>query len=62
MCDPERVDKVLTLVKEKVEYKDLPAMTKKFKLLVLSGAPGAGKSTLVLKLFMPETFQETSAT
>ena len=39
VCDPEGVDKVLTLVKSKVKYEDLPAMVKEFKLLVLSGAP-----------------------
>ena len=50
VCDPEGVDKVLTVVKEKVEYKDLPALIKRFKLLVLSGAPGVGKSTLARKL------------
>ena len=50
VCDPEGVDKVLTLVKRKVQYEDLPAMVKEFKLLVLSGAPGVGKSTLARKL------------
>ena len=50
VCDPEGVDKVLTVVKGKVEYKDLPAMIKRYKLLVLSGAPGVGKSTLARKL------------
>ena len=50
VCDPEGVDKVLTLVKGKVKYEDLPAMVKQFKLLVLSGAPGVGKSTLARKL------------
>ena len=50
VCDPEGVDKVLTLVKDKVRYDDLPAMVKQFKLLVLSGAPGVGKSTLARKL------------
>ena len=50
VCDPEGVDKVLTVVKRKVKYKDLPAMIKRFKLLVLSGAPGVGKSTLARKL------------
>ena len=50
VCDPEGVDKVLTLVKSKVKYEDLPAMVKEFKLLVLSGAPGVGKSTLARKL------------
>ena len=50
VCNPEGVDKVLTVVKEKVEYKDLPAMIKDYKLLVLSGAPGVGKSTLARKL------------
>ena len=49
VCDPEGVDKVLTLVKRKVNYEDLPAMVKQFKLLVLSGAPGVGKSTLARK-------------
>ena len=50
VCDPEGVDKVLTLVKGKVKYEDLPEMLKHFKLLVLSGAPGVGKSTLARKL------------
>ena len=50
VCNPEGVDRVLTLVKRKVKYKDLPAMVKQFKLLVLSGAPGVGKSTLARKL------------
>ena len=50
VCDPEGVDKVLTLVKSKVKYDDLPDMIKQFKLLVLSGAPGVGKSTLARKL------------
>ena len=50
VCDPEGVDKVLTLVKNKVECKDLPNMIKLFKLLVLSGAPGVGKSTLARTL------------
>ena len=50
VCDPEGVDKVLTLVKGKVKYDDLPDMIKQFKLLVLSGAPGVGKSTLARKL------------
>ena len=50
VCDPEGVDKVLTLVKSKVKYEDLPAMVKQYKLLVLSGAPGVGKSTLARKL------------
>ena len=49
VCDPEGVDKVLTLVEGKVKYEDLPAMLKQFKLLVLSGAPGVGKSTLARK-------------
>ena len=50
VCDPEGVDKVLTLVKSKVKYEDLSAMLNQFKLLVLSGAPGVGKSTLARKL------------
>ena len=50
VCDPEGVDKVLTVVKSKVKYDDLPDMIKQFKLLVLSGAPGVGKSTLARKL------------
>ena len=50
VCDPEGVDKVLTLIKGKVKYEDLPAMVKQVKLLVLSGAPGIGKSTLARKL------------
>ena len=50
VCDPEGVDKVFTLVKGKVKYEDLPNMIKQCKLLVLSGAPGVGKSTLARKL------------
>ena len=50
VCDPEGVDKVLTLVKGKVKYDDLPDMIRQYKLLVLSGAPGVGKSTLARKL------------
>ena len=50
VCDPEGVDKVLTLVKGKVKYENLLDMIKQFKLLVLSGAPGVGKSTLARKL------------
>ena len=50
VCDPEGVDKILTLVKGNVKYDDLPDMIKQFKLLVLSGAPGVGKSTLARKL------------
>ena len=50
VCDPEGVDKVLTLVTVKVKYDDLPDLMKQFKLLVLSGAPGVGKSTLARKL------------
>ena len=50
VCDPEGVDKVLTLVKGKVKYEELPNLVKQFKLLVLSGAPGVGKSTLARKL------------
>ena len=50
VCDPEGVDKVLTLVKRKVKYEELPNLVKQFKLLVLSGAPGVGKSTLARKL------------
>ena len=50
VCDPEGVDKVLTLVKGKVNYEELPNLVKQFKLLVLSGAPGVGKSTLARKL------------
>ena len=50
VCDPEGIDKVLTLVKGNVKYEDLPAIMKDSKLLVLSGAPGVGKSTLARKL------------
>ena len=50
VCDPEGVDKVLTVVKSKVKYEDLPNLVKESKLLVLSGAPGVGKSTLARKL------------
>ena len=43
-------DFVLTLVSDKVEYKDLPAIVKHFQLLVLSGASGVRKSVLAQKL------------
>ena len=51
ISDPEGVDKVYTVVKNaKINYKDIPAMVKKLKLVLISGAPGVGKSTLAKKL------------
>ena len=40
-----------TVVKNaKINYKDIPAVVKKLKLVLISGAPGVGKSTLAKKL------------
>ena len=51
ISDPEGVDKVYTVVKnDKIDYKDIPTMVKQRKLVVISGAPGVGKSTLAKKL------------
>ena len=51
ISDPEGVDKVYTVVKNaKIDYKDIPAMVKDKKLVIISGAPGVGKSTLAKKL------------
>ena len=51
ISDPEGVDKVYTVVNNsKIEYKDIPTMVKQMKLVVISGAPGVGKSTLAKKL------------
>ena len=51
ISEPEGVDKVYTVVKNaKIVYEDIPAMVKKLKLVVISGAPGVGKSTLAKKL------------
>ena len=51
MSDPEGVDKVYTVVKNaKIEYKDIPTLVKDKKLVIISGAPGVGKSTLAKKL------------
>ena len=48
---PEGVDKVYTVLKNtKINYKDIPAVVKKLKLVLISGAPGVGKSTLAKKL------------
>ena len=48
VSDPEGVDKVYyTVMKnEKIKYQDIPTMVKKSKLVIISGAPGVGKSTL----------------
>ena len=51
ISDPEGVDKVYTVVKTaKINYKDIPTMVKEKKLVIVSGAPGVGKSTLAKKL------------
>ena len=51
ISDPEGVDKVYTVLKNaKIEYKDILTMVKKLKLVLISGAPGVGKSTLAKKL------------
>ena len=52
ISDPEGVDKVYTVVNNnsKIEYKEIPSMVKQKKLVVISGAPGVGKSTLAKKL------------
>ena len=51
ISDPEGVDKVYTVVNNvKIKYEDIPAMVKRLKLVVISGAPGVGKSTLAKKL------------
>ena len=46
----EGVDKVFTELKGKVEYEDIPRLMKRNQLVVISGAPGTGKSTLAKKL------------
>ena len=51
ISEPEGVDKVYTVVNNaKIKYEDIPGMLKKSKLVVISGAPGVGKSTLAKKL------------
>ena len=51
VSDPEGVDKVYTVMKNaKIDYKDIPTMVKQRKLVIVSGAPGVGKSTLAKKL------------
>ena len=51
ISDPEGVDNVYTVVKNaKIAYEDIPKMIKEWKLVVISGAPGVGKSTLAKKL------------
>ena len=51
ISDPEGVDKVYTVLKNaKIDYKDIPTMVKDKKLVIISGAPGVGKSTLAKKL------------
>ena len=51
ISDPEGVDKVYTVVKNaKIDYKDIPTIVKDKKLVIISGAPGVGKSTLAKKL------------
>ena len=51
ISDPEGVDKVYTVVQNaKIDYKDIPTIVKDKKLVIISGAPGVGKSTLAKKL------------
>ena len=51
ISDPEGVDNVYTVVRNaKIAYEDIPKMIKEWKLVVISGAPGVGKSTLAKKL------------
>ena len=51
ISDPEGVDQVYTVVNNaKIKYEDIPSMVKRLKLVVISGAPGVGKSTLAKKL------------
>ena len=51
ISDPKGVDQVYTVVNNaKIKYKDIPSMVKRLKLVVISGAPGVGKSTLAKKL------------
>ena len=51
MSDPEGVDKVYTVVQNaKIDFKDIPTIVKDKKLVIISGAPGVGKSTLAKKL------------
>ena len=46
----EGVDKVFTELKDKVKYEDILRLVKEKQLVVVSGAPGTGKSTLAKKL------------
>ena len=51
ISEPEGVEKVYTVVNNaKIKYEDIPGMVKRSKLVVISGAPGVGKSTLAKKL------------
>ena len=46
----EGVDNVYTYHTGKVEYEEIPGLVKKHKLVIISGAPGVGKSTLARKI------------
>ena len=46
----EGVDNVYTYQTGKVEYEVIPELVKKHKLVIISGAPGVGKSTLARKI------------
>ena len=46
----EGADNVYTYQTGKVEFKEIPGLVKKHKLVIISGAPGVGKSTLARKI------------
>ena len=46
----EGVDNVYTYQTGKVEFKEIPGLVKMHKLVIISGAPGVGKSTLARRI------------